>query len=140
MIYPNYYQQMQNQNVAYQPNYYQQQNQQPIVQNNDFIDVASEQEARNYPIAPGTGLKFRNVNAPYIYEKIMGFSQFEQPTFTKYRLIREDEEQAVVEEQVPQQQIEYATFDDITRLKHDIKDLQLQINRLKPREVAKYDE
>ena len=145
MIYPNYYQQIPQQPMNYQPNQwnYSQQTQTPIVQNSGFISVRSEEEARNYPIAPGTSLRFQDENAPFVYEKIMGFSQFEKPSFTRYKLVKDDipvnevKEKPHIEEKP---QIEFATLDDLTNLEYEIKNLQKQINKLKPKEIAKYDE
>ena len=48
------------------------------------ITVWSEAEARNYPIAPGVTLTFRNETAPYLYTKSLGLSQFDRPVFEKY--------------------------------------------------------
>lgn len=90
----------------YAPYYYQQQPQmqmqpqaqaqqapqmpQPQIQNGGFVSVRNESEARNYPIAIGTSVTFKDENAPYIYNKTMGFSQLEAPKFDKYRLVKED--------------------------------------------------
>lgn len=68
----------------------QQQNSQQI-QTSGFIPVPSEEMARNYPVAPGNSVSFKNENAPYVYTKTMGFSQFDQPIFKKYKLIEEEE-------------------------------------------------
>lgn len=76
MAYPNYY-----------PNYYPQQQQ---ARSNDFIMVPNEETARNYPVAPGNSVNFKDENASYIYTKTMGFSQFDQPIFKKYKLIEEE--------------------------------------------------
>lgn len=54
-----------------------------------FISVRNEQEARNYSIAHGNSLVFKDENEPYLYIKTMGFSQMDIPTFEKYRLVRE---------------------------------------------------
>ena len=77
MAYPNYYQ-----------NFYPQQPQQ--ARSNDFILVPNEETARNYPVAPGNSVNFKDENASYIYTKTMGFSQFDQPIFKKYKLIEEE--------------------------------------------------
>ena len=69
----------------YQIPYQQQQTQQT-----GFVSIRSEQEARNYPIAPGSSVIFKNENEPYIYTKTMGFSQLDMPTFDKYRLVKEE--------------------------------------------------
>ena len=64
------------------------------IQNGGFVSVRNESEARNYPIAIGTSVTFKDENAPYIYEKTMGFSQLEAPRFDKYRLVKEDATEA----------------------------------------------
>lgn len=69
-----------------------QQTQQPLqIQNGGFIQVHNEFEARNYPVAPGNSVTFKDENAPYVYTKTMGFSQLDRPIFEKYRLIKEEE-------------------------------------------------
>lgn len=78
MAYPNYYQ-----------NFYPQQMPQQA-RSNDFILVPNEETARNYPVAPGNCVNFKDENASYIYTKTMGFSQFDQPIFKKYKLIEEE--------------------------------------------------
>lgn len=87
--YPNYY------NV---PQQYQQSLSQQYLQNIQrqqedrygFITVNSEQQARDWPIAPGNSLTFKDESAPYIYTKTMGLSQFETPIFERYRLTKEE--------------------------------------------------
>lgn len=59
-------------------------------QNQSFVPVPNEMAARNYPVAYGHSVTFRDENAPYIYTKTMGFSQMETPVFEKYRLVKED--------------------------------------------------
>lgn len=67
------------------------QQQQPMqIQNGGLISVRSELEAKNYPIASGTSITFKDENAPYVYTKTMGFSQLDRPTFEKFRLVKED--------------------------------------------------
>ena len=64
---------------------------QAIQQTNGFISVRSMEEAINWPMAPGTSLTFKDESAPYIYTKTKGFSQLEQPTFEKFRLVKEEQ-------------------------------------------------
>lgn len=66
---------------------------QPQIQSNGFISVPSEEVARNYPVAPGNSVTFKNENAPYVYTKTMGFSQLDRPSFEKYKLVKEDVEE-----------------------------------------------
>lgn len=68
------------------------------VQNIGYIPVANEDMARNYPVAPGNSLAFRNEDGNHIYVKSMGFSQYDKPIFEKYELVKESE--PVIEEQV----------------------------------------
>lgn len=67
----------------YQPYYYQQ---------NDrmFIPVNNEQEVLTYPVGCGNSVNFKMQNAPYLYTKTMGFSQFDKPVIEKYRLLKEE--------------------------------------------------
>lgn len=67
-----------------QQQYYQQQ------QGNGFVSVRNELEARNYPVAYGNSVTFKDENAPYVYTKTMGFSQLETPRFEKYKLVKEE--------------------------------------------------
>lgn len=80
-------------NYGYYPqqNYMAQAQQQPQqIQNGGLISVRNEMEARNYPIAPGNSITFKDENSPYVYTKTMGFSQLDRPTFEKFRLVKED--------------------------------------------------
>ena len=91
----NPYQQYQSsfqQQIQNQPNFQQSQQQiQQQIQNGGFVSVHNENEARNYPIAPGNSVTFKDENAPYVYTKTQGFSQLDRPVFEKYRLVKEEE-------------------------------------------------
>ena len=74
--------------------------QQPMqIQNGGLISVRNEMEARNYPIASGTSITFKDENSPYVYTKTMGFSQLDRPTFEKFRLVKEDISEAQIQPQ-----------------------------------------
>ena len=62
----------------------------PQIQNGGFVSVRNEAEARNYPVAPGNSITFKDETAPYVYTKTMGFSQLDRPVFDKYRLVKEE--------------------------------------------------
>lgn len=66
-----------------------QQNQPSVSSMGGFIPVQSENEARMYPLAPGTSATFIDENAPYCYTKTLGASQLDRPTFKKFRLVEE---------------------------------------------------
>jgi len=119
--------------------YYQQQMpvQQPVqqqqIQTSGFIPVPSEEMARNYPVAPGNSVTFKNENAPYVYTKTMGFSQLDRPIFEKYKLVKED---APVSEKSEQIETNYNsmienTNEKINSLNEEILRLWDEINTLK---------
>lgn len=85
-------------------------------QQSGLISVRSEMEARNYAIAPGNSLMFKDESQPYVYVKTMGPSQFDQPTFEKFRLVKEEAD-------VPQQveQPEYVLKSEFEKLRDEIQ-------------------
>ena len=133
-FYPATYQPYQYQQYQQYPQYqnFQQIPQQPQqIQNGGFISVHNIQEAFNYPVAPGNSVTFKDENSPYIYVKTKGFSQLEEPTFKKFRLIEESDTQP--EEStttVTEQTVNYADFAkqaDVTALWSEIEMLKKQI-------------
>ena len=62
----------------------------PVMQSG-FVRVPNENEARMYPVAPGTSVTFIDENAPYCYTKTMDRSQLDRPKFEKYRLVKEED-------------------------------------------------
>lgn len=123
----NYYQPMYPTNYNAYQNQMLQQNQQNSMSGN-LINVHNEDEARNYPVAPGNSVTFKDENQPYIYTKTMGFSQLDRPVFERYKLIKEE---------LPVQSIatpvenKYALKDDLTNLVNKVMDLQEEIFALK---------
>lgn len=98
-------------------------------QNGDLMPVQTEEEARNYPVGYGNSVRFKDENKPYIYEKIMGLSQFEKPIFKKYRLVEEESSEPVAETSKTDI-LEDTKYDE---LKNDIKDLRSQLNNVRNR-------
>ena len=135
---PNFQQQQQVQNNI-QPSF--QQSQQPQqIQNGGFVSVHNENEARNYPIAPGNSVTFKDENAPYVYTKTQGFSQLDRPVFEKYRLVKEEEYQPQqVAQNVPTNEekseqannIDYALKSDLRALWDEIETLKKRIPKVK---------
>lgn len=70
----------------------------PTIQNSGFVSVRNEAEARNYPVAQGNSVTFKDETAPYVYTKTVGFSQLDRPTFEKYKLVKEDVEETEITE------------------------------------------
>lgn len=93
------------------------------VQQGGVIPVRSEADARNYPVAPGNSIVFKDENAPYIYVKTMGFSQFDSPSFEKYRLQKE--------EPSPAQGDAYAMRSELAMLAAKINDIDAKLKAIK---------
>ena len=91
-----------------------------------FVTVRNEKEARDYPIAPGNSVLFRDETSPHIYCKTMGYSQLDTPTFDKYRLEKEDVSE--VKETV------FATREELAAV---ITELKAEIDGLKPKKGKK---
>lgn len=87
-------------------------------QQNGLLSVTSEMEARNYPIAPGISLMFKDETGPYVYVKTMGPSQFDQPTFEKFRLVKEEAE---TPQQMKQPEPEYVLKSEFEALRNEIQ-------------------
>ena len=122
----------------YQPQFQQQmQNNTPQIQNGGFVSVRSEDEARNYPIAPGTSITFKNEIAPYIYTKTMGFSQLDRPIFDKFKLIKEDVSEAQISTENAQTEnlSQYVLQADFEAIKGQISVLQKEVDLLKEQSV-----
>lgn len=135
---PNFQQQQQVPNNI-QPSFQQSQQAQQI-QNGGFVFVNNENEARNYPIAPGNRVTFKDENAPYVYTKTQGFSQLDCPVFEKYRRVKEEDcqpqrvtQNAVVSNENAQQanNIDYALKSDLRALWGEIEALKKQIPKAK---------
>lgn len=129
--------------TGYQQMYYPQQYQQPMqqmaqpvqqvqqqVQNGGVVNVQNEQEARDYLVANGTSVTFIDTNNKKIYIKTKGFSNFDNPTFEKYKLIKDEEE-------TPAQQpvTEYANKTDLEKVESEIEKIKEEINKITVRGV-----
>jgi len=98
------------------------------IPSNGFVTVRSEAEARNYPVALGNSVTFRDENLPYIYTKTMGFSQMERPVFDKYKLVKEDSQETPV---LDEEKHECQSREDAEKLKSEIECLKDEIDKLK---------
>lgn len=93
---PQYFPQISQMQNMYTP---QQQPVQQQIRSGGIVSVASEDEARRYPVAPGYTVTMRDETGPYLYEKTMGYSQLDQPIFRKARIVFEDDAQSQQEKQ-----------------------------------------
>lgn len=122
---------MQNLFNPYQPNYQQPYYQAPAqqqIQNGGFVSVRNEIEARNYPIAPGNSITFKDETSPYVYTKTMGFSQLDRPVFEKYKLIKEEDE--IVEQSITPKE-SYALQADLNNLIDEVASIRDELNIMK---------
>lgn len=132
------YQSMPQQAVPQQPPMQQnqpQQNQsfQQQIQNGGFVSVRNEEEARNYPVAPGTSVTFKDENAPYCYTKTKGFSQLEEPFFEKYKLVKEDTAIEATRSPAETQAVQFDNYvlkDDFQRLMDTVDAISDEIELL----------
>ncbi len=93
--YPQYYPPQYQQPMMQQAPVQQPQTTQPMVQQqpqiqNSFVSIQSEDMVAMYPVAPGHCVTFKVDGKPIMYEKSMGFSQFEAPRIKRYRVVEED--------------------------------------------------
>lgn len=112
----------------YSPYQMYQQQQMPQTQNNNgYVIVRSEDEARNYPLAPGFSMTFFNETQPYCYKKTMSYSPLDHPTFEVYKIVKEEETAAVVKPDVsdPEWKSEIETlYEEMDILKREIQTLK----------------
>ncbi len=103
---------------------------QPQIQNGGLVFAPSEAYARNYSVAPGNSVLFKDESAPYMYSKTMGFSQLDQPIFKRFRLVEEESESVVntpVKEEVDIKPIRSA----IDSMKKEISKLWTEIEDMR---------
>lgn len=113
--------------MAFNYPFYYGQPQQPIqTQASGFVSVRSEAEARNYPVAYGNSVTFKDETAPYIYSKTMGYSQLDRPVFEKYKLVKEE-----AQEPNPEPKISEAENSSFDELKGEIGQIWKEIEALK---------
>ena len=105
----------------------------PAMQNGGFAFVRSEQEARDYPVAPGNYMTFKDEHAPFLYEKSKSFSQLDEPMFEKYRLIKETGSGSVSEATAPDLTSEAApaSADDLDTLNNEIEKLRGELEEVR---------
>ena len=110
---PSYYPQMQNMYAS------QQQSNPQQIRSGGIVSVASEDEARRYPVAPGYTVTMRDETGPYLYEKTMGYSQLDQPVFRKARIVFEDDAQNTQnkQEEPPAPKVVYAELKQLEALR-----------------------
>ena len=134
--YQNPYQQAQMQNVQQQQMQQNAQQMQPVqqtqpqIQNGGFISVPNIETARNWPIAPGNSVTFKDESAPYIYTKTMGYNQLDTPRFERFRLVKEEEATQTASKAPVNASSEKSMDLSAYALKTDLDALQAQIEAI----------
>lgn len=104
-------------------------------QQNGFMRVQSEEQARQYPVAVGNSMTFIDENRPYCYTKSMGFSQLDPPIFERYRLVKEDSAQTSIQESSPNANsidlTQYALKSEIEECKKMYEELRTRMDEMK---------
>lgn len=98
--------------------------QQSAIHYGGIVSVRTEQEARNYPVAPSTSMTFHNENEPYIYTKTVG-SSLEPPKFEKFKLVKEEISDKTVE---TTKDMKYVEKDEFEALKADFNALRKELS------------
>lgn len=119
---------------------------QPTTQQNGFVHVQSENDARMYPVAPGNSVTFIDDNAPYCYVKTMDMSQLDRPKFEKYRLVKEEDApvsrqnaaEAILE--APKVNVAYALKSDLDALWGEIEAIKDKIEKKRVKKVEVEDD
>lgn len=106
--------------------------QQMTIQNGGFIPAPNEGYARNYPVAPGTSVTFKDESAPYIYTKTMSYNQMDTPRFERFRLVKEEEGEAVSVATNDKPEKEYVTVEQLEEVKQEIESIKKKIPEKKP--------
>lgn len=110
-----------------QYNQFQQPQQQPQQNQSGIVHVQTEDEWRNYPVAPGNTIIFKNDNAPYIYTKTMDSSQLGQPIFEKFRLVKEEDKEVIIDSP---KVIDSKYEEDMKAIKSDIKYIRDRLSNI----------
>lgn len=131
---PNYYQQQQAQTQNLQQQQTQQaqpQPQMPQFQNEPFVPIPSESDARNFPVQPGKSVSFKDEYLPDVYySKTMPASQFERPIFKRYRLIEEEITDGIQAKQSEPKQTQIDKS-EIDNLKAKVEGLEEEVENIK---------
>ena len=99
----------------------------------DFVVVRSEDEARNFPVAFGNTVTFKNESEPYMYTKTMGLSQLDRPVFEKYKLIKEQAQETKAPEKPEPDP-------GMVRIQEEIRSIWKEIELLKKKNMTKKED
>lgn len=98
-----------------------------------FVRVQSEQEARAYPVAPGSSITFIDESRPYCYTKSVDMSQLDRPKFERYRLVKEEEAPERPQNAPQVAQAQGGDNYPVYALKSDLDELRVRMDALERR-------
>ena len=96
------------------------------IQDNMIVSVQSEQEARNYLVAYGHSIIFKDENKPLVFYTKTAISQFEPPVFKIYDLVERTQETPVnaPENVKPMDLSTFVTKDEFGALQKELQALK----------------
>lgn len=96
------------------------------IQDNMIVSVQSEQDARNYLVAYGHSIIFKDENKPLVFYTKTAISQFEPPIFKIYDLVERTQETPVnaPENVKPMDLSTFVTKDEFGALQKELQALK----------------
>lgn len=96
------------------------------IQDNMIVSVQSEQDARNYIVAYGHSIIFKDENKPLVFYTKTAISQFEPPVFKIYDLVERTQETPVnaPENVKPMDLSTFVTKDEFGALQKELQALK----------------
>lgn len=96
------------------------------IQDNMIVSVQSEQDARNYLVAYGHSIIFKDENKPLVFYTKTAISQFEPPVFKIYDLVERTQEMPVnaPENVKPMDLSTFVTKDEFGALQKELQALK----------------
>ena len=96
------------------------------IQDNMIVSVQSEQDARNYIVAYGPSIIFKDENKPLVFYTKTAISQFEPPVFKIYDLVERTQETPVnaPENVKPMDLSTFVTKDEFGALQKELQALK----------------
>ena len=96
------------------------------IQDNMIVSVQSEQDARNYLVAYGHSIIFKDENKPLVFYTKTAISQFEPPVFKIYDLVERTQETPVnaPENAKPMDLSAFVTKDEFGALQKELQALK----------------
>ena len=101
------------------------------MQDNMIVSVQSEQEARNYLVAYGHSIIFKDENKPLVFYTKTAISQFEPPVFKIYDLVERTQETPVnaPENVKPMDLSTFVTKDEFGALQKELQALKQALGK-----------